>query len=103
MDPQTTSDAPVAVHRCPACRDEIVRFAREGRESITPEWLKTYMRWWGVYTQGDGAGVTGGTGGEGKSTPYFMVRIRVPNGVLDAAQVRTVAALAERHGRGVVD
>ena len=83
--------------------DEIVRFAREGRDAITPEWLKTYMRWWGVYTQGDGAGVVGGTGGEGKSTRYFMVRIRVPNGVLDARQVRTVAALAARHGRGVVD
>jgi sulfite reductase (ferredoxin) len=83
--------------------DEIVRFAREGRDAITPEWLKTYMRWWGVYTQGDGAGVVGGTGGEGKSTRYFMVRIRVPNGVLEAPQVRTIAALAERHARGVVD
>jgi sulfite reductase (ferredoxin) len=83
--------------------DEIVRFAREGRDAITPEWLKTYMRWWGVYTQGDGAGVVGGSGGEGKSTPYFMVRIRIPNGVVDATQVKTVAALAERHGRGVVD
>ncbi len=83
--------------------DEIVRFAREGRDAIPPEWLKTYMRWWGVYTQGDGAGVVGGSGGEGKSSPYFMVRIRIPNGVVDATQVKTVAALAERHGRGVVD
>jgi sulfite reductase (ferredoxin) len=82
--------------------DQIVRFAREGRDTIPPEW-NTYFRWWGVYTQGDGAGVLGGAAGEGKSTPYFMVRIRIPNGILDAAQARTMADLAERHGRGLVD
>src|ERR1700680_4511587 len=43
--------------------DEIRRFAREGFDSIPPEWIGTYFRWWGVYTQGDGAGVTGGPGG----------------------------------------
>jgi sulfite reductase (ferredoxin) len=36
----------------------------------------------GVYTQGDGAGVLGGQGGEGKMVPHFMVRIRIPNGLL---------------------
>ena len=82
--------------------DQIVKFAREGRDTMPPEW-NTYFRWWGIYTQGDGAGVVGGSGGEGKSTPYFMVRVRIPNGVLDAAQARTVASLAERHARGVVD
>jgi len=39
--------------------DDIRRFAREGFGSITPEWLGTYFRWWGVYTQGDGAGAIG--------------------------------------------
>ncbi len=82
--------------------DEIVRFAREGHASIPPEW-GTYFRWWGVYTQGDGAGVTGGSGGEGRGTKYFMVRIRIPNGVLDARLARVVADLAERHALGVVD
>jgi len=32
-----------------------------------------------------------------------MVRIRIPNGGVDAAQLRTIAALAERHARGIVD
>jgi sulfite reductase (ferredoxin) len=32
-----------------------------------------------------------------------MVRVRVPNGVLEARQVRVVADLAERHARGIVD
>ena len=44
--------------------DDIRKFAREGFDSITPEWLGTYFRWWGVYTQGDGAGVIGGKNGE---------------------------------------
>lgn len=83
--------------------DEIREFARKGYAAIPPEWMGTYFRTWGVYTQGDGAGVVGGTGGEGKSTPYFMVRIRIPNGLLRSEQVRAVADIAERHARGVVD
>lgn len=83
--------------------DEIRDFARQGHASIPPEWLGTYFRLWGVYTQGDGAGAIGGTGGEGRSLPYFMVRIRVPNGLLLAHQVRTIAAVAERYARGVAD
>ena len=83
--------------------DEIREFARKGHGSIPPEWLGTYLRTWGVYTQGDGAGVVGGSGGEGKATPYFMVRIRIPNGLLRSEQVRVVADLAERYARGVAD
>jgi len=83
--------------------DEIREFARQGIDSIPPEWKNMYFRTWGVYTQGDGAGVVGGTGGEGKAVPYFMVRIRVPNGLLTSAQVRAVADIAERHARGVAD
>jgi len=83
--------------------DEILEFARNGYASIPPEWFGTYFRSWGVYTQGDGAGVVGGTGGEGKATPYFMVRIRIPNGLLRSDQVRAVADIAEQHARGVAD
>jgi sulfite reductase (ferredoxin) len=82
---------------------EIERFAREGVESIPPEWLGTYFRWWGIYTQGDGVGAIGGKGGEGRAVPYFMLRIRVPNGFLTSAQLRTIGDLAERYARGVVD
>ena len=82
------------------CLHEIREFARGGHDTIPPEWLGTYFRFWGVYTQGDGAGVTGGKGGEGNAVPYFMVRIRIPNGILRSAQVRAVAEIAERHARG---
>ncbi len=83
--------------------DEIRTFARQGYDSIPPEWLGTYFRSWGIYTQGDGNGVIGGVGGEGKATPYFMVRIRIPNGILRSQQLRAVANIAEQHARGVAD
>ena len=83
--------------------DEIREFARNGHGSIPPEWLGTYFRSWGIYTQGDGQGVVGGKGGEGKATQFFMVRIRVPNGILTSKQVREVAAMSEEYGRGVAD
>lgn len=83
--------------------EEIREFARNGHNSIPPEWLGTYFRSWGIYTQGDGQGVVGGKGGEGKATPFFMVRIRVPNGILTSGQVREVAAMSEQYGRGVAD
>jgi sulfite reductase (ferredoxin) len=83
--------------------DEIRAFARKGYGAIPPEWLSTYFRLWGVYTQGDGAGVLGGSGGEGKSAPYFMVRIRIPNGLLTSDQARTIADVAQRSARGLID
>jgi sulfite reductase (ferredoxin) len=83
--------------------DEIRRFARDGYDSIPPEWIGTYFRWWGVYTQGDGAGAVGGKGGEGRSVPYFMARIRIPNGLLKSHQLRAIATVAERHARGLAD
>jgi sulfite reductase (ferredoxin) len=82
---------------------EIERFAREGFDSIPPEWLNTYFRWWGLYTQGDGVGAVGGKGGEGKAVRHFMQRIRIPNGILTAPQLRAIAGLAERYARGVAD
>ena len=62
------------------CLEEIRQFARTGYDSVSPEWRSNYLRWWGIYPQGDGLGVLGGTGGEGKCVPYFMLRIRVPSG-----------------------
>ncbi|MBS1841165.1 MAG: precorrin-3B synthase [Acidobacteria bacterium] len=83
--------------------DEIREFARLGRSSIPPEWAGTYFRTWGIYTQGDGLGVVGGKNGEGSATEYFMVRIRIPNGLLTSEQTRVIANLAEEYGRGVAD
>src|ERR1700691_5220515 len=82
--------------------EEIRAYARNGRASIPEEW-STYFRWWGIYTQGDGAGVTGGKGGEGKATDYFMMRVGIPNGILRADQARVLAEIARSHGRNLAD
>jgi sulfite reductase (ferredoxin) len=83
--------------------EELERYARLGYEAIPEEWIKTYLRWWGVYTQGDGVGALGGSGGEGKATPYFMVRVRLANGMVTSRQLRTLALLSERFARRTAD
>ncbi len=83
--------------------DEVRQFAREGRSSVVPEWASFYFKWWGIYTQGDGAGVTGGKGGEGVTTDYFMMRIGVPNGILTAHQMRVIGDLTKKYARNLAD
>jgi sulfite reductase (ferredoxin) len=83
--------------------DEVRQFAKEGRSSVLPEWTGLYFKWWGVYTQGDGLGVTGGTAGEGKATEYFMMRIGLPNGLLTSEQLRVIGALTKKYARNLAD
>ena len=83
--------------------EEVRQFAREGREAVLPEWAGTYFKWWGIYTQGDGVGVTGGAGGEGKATEYFMMRIGLPNGILTSHQLGVIADLTAKYARGIAD
>lgn len=83
--------------------EKIREFARDGRDSVLPEWAGFFFKWWGIYTQGDGAGVTGGKGGEGKATEYFMMRIGLPNGIATAEQLRFIGTLARDHGRNLAD
>jgi sulfite reductase (ferredoxin) len=83
--------------------DELRAFAARGIHDAPPEWLGTYLRWWGVYTQGDGGGVVGGRGGGGASAPYLMLRIRLTAGQITAAQLRAVSNVAQRYARGVAD
>jgi len=83
--------------------DEVREFAKQGRDSVLPEWTGLYFKWWGVYTQGDGIGVTGGANGEGKATEYFMMRIGLPNGILTSAQLRVIANITKKHARNLAD
>lgn len=83
--------------------DEVREFARQGRESVASEWTGAYFKWWGIYTQGDGLGVTGGVGGEGKTSEYFMMRIGLPNGLLTSHQLHTIADLTVKHAQNLAD
>ena len=83
--------------------DEVRQFARDGRGSVPSEWGEFYFKWWGVYTQGDGIGVTGGKDGTGKATEYFMMRIGLPNGLLTSRQLRVIGDLTKKHARNLAD
>ena len=68
---------------------DIPRYAELGVESIEEGDLDR-LKWWGVFFR--------------KQTPgYFMMRLRIPNGVATAAQLRAIGGLANRVGRGLVD
>ena len=83
--------------------DEVREFARLGRDAVLPEWTGLYFKWWGIYTQGDGLGATGGVGGEGKATEFFMMRIGLPNGLLTSHQLRVIAEITKKHARNLAD
>jgi sulfite reductase (ferredoxin) len=85
------------------CLDEIRAFACGGFAAIPEAWVKSYFRWWGIYTQGDGVGVIGGANGEGKAVPYLMLRIRLSNGFIGSDQLRTIANLSEKYARESAD
>ena len=83
--------------------DEVRAFAREGRASVLPEWASMYFKWWGIYTQGDGVGATGGKGGEGVTSDYFMMRIGIPNGIVSSSQLRAIGGLTRKFARNLAD
>jgi len=83
--------------------DEVRSFARQGRASVLPEWANLYFKWWGVYTQGDGVGATGGKGGEGVTSDYFMLRIGIPNGIVSSSQLHVIGELARKYARNLAD
>ena len=83
--------------------DEVRSFARQGRASVLPDWAGLYFKWWGVYTQGDGVGATGGKGGEGVVSDFFMMRIGTPNGIVSASQLRVIGGLTRKYARNLAD
>ena len=83
--------------------DEVRGYAKEGRDAVSSEWSGLYFKWWGIYTQGDGVGATGGVGGEGKATEFFMMRIGLPNGLLTSHQLRVIADITRKRARNLAD
>jgi sulfite reductase (ferredoxin) len=88
-------------------RDRILnRYAHLGFDSIDPSDLRGRFRWWGLYTQrkpGIGGGKTGALEDAEIEDPYFMMRVRIPGGQLDADQLRAVAGVAKEYGRDLAD
>jgi sulfite reductase (ferredoxin) len=77
--------------------DDIQRYARDGFPSIPSDDLSVRFRAWGLYTQGDGRGT------RGEEQPFFMMRVRTPNGLLNSEMVRTIAGISDRYARSSID
>lgn len=68
---------------------EVPRYAKEGWEAIT-EGDRERLKWLGVFFR--------------RQTPgHFMMRIRIPNGISNAAQFRTIAQISNEFGKGFAD
>ncbi|MGJ7920929.1 nitrite/sulfite reductase [Neobacillus sp. LXY-4] len=70
-------------------RTIIEKYAFEGYDSIPEDELNRF-KWAGVYQQRPNNG-------------YFMMRIRIPSGILTSAQARTLGEISEIYGRNLVD
>ena len=110
MEPTITTDPPLrketAAQRVERIKrekpswsimDDIRRYAPLGFAAIPPDDLNVRFRAWGLYTQGDGNGT------RGEEQPYFMMRLRTPNGLLTSNMVRTIADLSDRYARSTID
>ena len=71
---------------------DLPRFAQYGHESIGKGDLER-LKWWGVFLRRQSEGESG----------YFMLRIRIPNGIVNAQQLRTIASITGELGRNVAD
>ena len=66
-------------------------YAAKGFASIWPSDLRSRFRWYGLYTQ------------RPESDGYFMLRIRIPGGILTSEQTDVIGSISEVYGRDVAD
>ena len=68
---------------------DLLRYAREGWAAIDPDDFER-LKWYGLFHR--------------KATPgYFMLRLRIPNGVLTSEQLTAIGDISNRCGRGQAD
>lgn len=68
---------------------DVPRYAQEGWQAIT-DGDKERLKWAGVFFR--------------RQTPgHFMMRVRIPNGMSNAEQFRTIANISDEMGKGFVD
>jgi sulfite reductase (ferredoxin) len=72
-------------------RARIDEYAAKGFGAIWPSDLRNRFRWYGLYTQ------------RPESDGYFMLRIRIPGGILTAEQTDEIGRISEVYGRDVAD
>ena len=69
--------------------EAIPRYARLGVDGIEDGDLER-LKWWGIFLR--------------RHTPgHFMMRIRIPNGITNAVELRAIGGIVDRCGRGFAD
>ena len=66
-------------------------YSKKGFASIWPSDLRNRFRWHGLYTQ------------RPETDGYFMLRVRIPGGMLTAEQTDVIGQISVRYGRDVAD
>jgi sulfite reductase beta subunit-like hemoprotein len=70
--------------------DDLLRYAQLGYDAIDPADMDRF-KWYGIYTQ------------RPKEDGYFMLRIKIPNGILTAAQLEEIGRLSRQFGENLAD
>src|ERR1043166_6912128 len=73
------------------CFDDILRYAKEGFQSIDPDDLDVRLRWYGLYTQ------------RPETDGYFMLRVKIPNGTLTTEQLETIGKISVQYAHNTGD
>ncbi len=69
--------------------DDVLRYAKDGFASIHPDDF-TRMRWFGIYQQQPNEG-------------HFMMRLKLPGGMVSSEQLGVIADLTDEYARGFCD
>jgi ferredoxin-nitrite reductase len=70
-------------------RERIARYAQTGWESITEDDVQR-LKWCGLFLRNPTPG-------------FFMIRVRIPNGMTSSYQVRALATIAAKYGNSLLD
>lgn len=73
------------------CLDDIVRYARNGFQSIDPDDLDVRLRWYGLYTQ------------RPQEDGYFMLRTKITHGALTSGQLEKLGEISIRYAQNTGD
>ncbi|MDJ0269617.1 MAG: nitrite/sulfite reductase [Aigarchaeota archaeon] len=69
--------------------DEVLELMERGYEAVAEEDM-VRLQWWGLYHDKPRLG-------------YFMMRIKIPNGILKPEQARVIGEISEHFGRGYAE
>lgn len=69
---------------------DIERYGSLGFSAVTADDIERF-KWLGLYQQSP------------KAEGYFMMRIKIPGGLLNATQLRTLTSISREYGKGILD